>query len=150
MVSTSFIGSPSGLLISGMEKTDCSMTQAVDHGSGPCLISIRWNTPASCNTGASESFRWHKRSFMERGDLSGPLPLSLVMVSLNPVEKKPVFRQHRLNNSPLPHGQGSLRPSFSFSSLSQWTNLRPRLTLVSLRVASTPLGHGFKRRSRLR
>jgi SAM-dependent methyltransferase len=67
--------------------------------------------------------------------------LSFVMVPLHPVEKKPEFRQHRLNNSPLPHGHGSLRPSFSFSSLSPWTTLRPRLTWASLRVASTPLGH---------
>ena len=59
-------------------------------------------------------------------------PLSLVVVSFNPVEKKPEFRQHRLNNRPLPHGHGSLRPSFSFNSLSPWTCLRPRLTSVSL------------------
>jgi hypothetical protein len=35
---------------------------------------------------------------------SGPAP---------PRRKQPVLRQHFLNGSPLPHGQGSLRPSFS-------------------------------------
>jgi hypothetical protein len=30
-----------------------------------------------------------------------------------PRRKKPEFRQHFLNNNPLPHGHGSLRPSFS-------------------------------------
>jgi hypothetical protein len=67
------------------------------------------------------------------------------VVSFNAVEKKPEFRQHRLNNRPLPHGHRSLRPSFSFSSLSPWTSLRPSLTCVSLRVASTPFRHDLER-----
>lgn len=79
-----------------------------------------------------------------------PRALSLVVVSLHPVEKKPESRQHRLNSSPLPHGHNSLRPSRSWSSLSPWTTRRPRLTWVSLRVASTPLGYDLERRSRHR
>jgi hypothetical protein len=49
--------------------------------------------------------------------------LSLVVVSFNSIEKKPEFRQHRLNNRPLPHGHRSSRPSFSFNSLSPWNTL---------------------------
>jgi len=64
--------------------------------------------------------------------------------------KQPVLRQQFLNSSPPPHGHGSLRPSFSVSSLSPWTTLRPRLTWVSLRIPPTPLGHDLERSSRLR
>ena len=39
--------------------------------------------------------------------------------------------QHFLNRNRLPHGQGSLRPSFSSSCLSPWTTRTPRLTCVS-------------------
>jgi hypothetical protein len=46
-------------------------------------------------------------------------------------QKRPDFRQHCLNRLPLPHGQRSLRPSFSSSSLSPWTRRMPRFTLVS-------------------
>lgn len=46
-------------------------------------------------------------------------------------QKQPEWRQHRLNRLPLPHGHGSLRPSFSSSSLSPCTIRTPRLTLVS-------------------
>jgi hypothetical protein len=60
------------------------------------------------------------------------------------------LRQQRLNKRPLPHGQGSLRPSFSKSSLSPWTILRPRLTWASLRIASTALGHHLESRARRR
>ena len=43
-------------------------------------------------------------------------------------QKWPDLRQHRLNRRPLPHGQGSLRPSFSSSCLSPWTIRNPHLT----------------------
>ena len=46
-------------------------------------------------------------------------------------QKRPDLRQHRLNRCPLPHGQGSLRPSFSSSCLSPWTIRSPHLTCVS-------------------
>ena len=46
-------------------------------------------------------------------------------------QKRPDLRQHRLNRRPLPHGQGSLRPSFSSSCLSPWTIRSPHLTCVS-------------------
>jgi hypothetical protein len=62
--------------------------------------------------------------------------------------KQPVLRQHFLKRRPLPQGHGSLRPSFSQSSLSPWTILRPRLTWVSLRVASTTFGHDLETRER--
>ena len=78
---------------------------------------IRRNAPASWDAGASESSRRRKGLLTACGDLCGFTSLSLVMVSLNPVEKKPVFRQHRLNSRPLPHGHGSLRPSFSLEFL---------------------------------
>ncbi len=45
--------------------------------------------------------------------------------------KQPVRMQHFLNLRADPHTQGSLRPSFSRSSLSPWTTRWPRLTLVS-------------------
>jgi len=35
------------------------------------------------------------------------------------------------NLLPDPHGQGSLRPSFSRSSISPWTKRKPRFTFVS-------------------
>lgn len=46
-------------------------------------------------------------------------------------QKRPRARQHRLNLRPLPHGQRSLRPSFSSSNLSPWTIWTPALTFVS-------------------
>lgn len=46
-------------------------------------------------------------------------------------QKQPECRQHRLNDLRLPHGHGSLRPSFSSSSFSPWTIRTPRLTLLS-------------------
>src|SRR5258708_3833801 len=55
--------------------------------------------------------------------------------------KQPVLRLHFLNKSPLLHGHGSLRPSFSRSSLSPWTTLRPHLTWASLRIPPAALGH---------
>ena len=61
--------------------------------------------------------------------------------------KQPVLRQHFLNRSPLPHGHGSLRPSFSRSSLSPWTTRRPRLTWVSLRIPPAALGHHLESRT---
>ena len=63
-----------------------------------------------------------------------------------PRRKHPVGRQHRLNSSPLSHGHGSLRPSFSQSSLSPWTTRRPRLTWASLRIPPTPPGHQLESR----
>jgi len=64
--------------------------------------------------------------------------------------KKPELRQHFLNKCPLPQGHGSLRPSFSWSSLSPWTTRRPRLTWASLRIPPAALGHHLERSSRLR
>ena len=87
---------------------------------------IRRNAPASWDAGASKSSR-DVRGYSQPATTFVVHALSLVMVPLNPVEKKPEFRQHRLNSSPLPHGHRSLRPSFSWSSLSPWTTLRPRL-----------------------
>ena len=46
-------------------------------------------------------------------------------------QKRPDLRQHFLKRLPLPHGQRSLRPSFSSSSLSPLTIRTPRLTCVS-------------------
>ncbi len=46
-------------------------------------------------------------------------------------QKQPSFRQHFLNRLPDPHGQRSLRPSFSASSLLPWTIRTPRFTFVS-------------------
>jgi ribosomal protein L2 len=46
-------------------------------------------------------------------------------------QRRPDRRQHFLNRNRLPHGQGSLRPSFSSSCLSPWTTRTPRLTCVS-------------------
>jgi len=46
-------------------------------------------------------------------------------------QKLPDFMQQRLKCLPDPHGHGSLRPSFSTSSLSPCTNRKPRLTCVS-------------------
>ncbi len=46
-------------------------------------------------------------------------------------QKRPLFRQHFLNRLPLPHGQRSLRPSFSSRSLSPCTMRTPRPTCVS-------------------
>jgi hypothetical protein len=46
-------------------------------------------------------------------------------------QNRPDFRQQRLNRLPEPHGQRSLRPSFSVSSLSPWITRIPRLTFVS-------------------
>lgn len=46
-------------------------------------------------------------------------------------QKQPLFRQHFLNRLPLPHGQRSLRPSFSSRSLSPCTMRTPRPTCVS-------------------
>ena len=48
-----------------------------------------------------------------------------------PHQKRPDFRQHRLNRLRLPQGQRSLRPSFSSSCLSPCTTRTPRLTCVS-------------------
>jgi hypothetical protein len=46
-------------------------------------------------------------------------------------QKRPDLRQHFLKRRPLLHGQRSLRPSFSSSSLSPLTIRTPRLTCVS-------------------
>ncbi len=46
-------------------------------------------------------------------------------------QNRPDFMQHFLNRFPLPHGQGSFRPSRSSSSLSPWTIRTPPLTCVS-------------------
>ena len=46
-------------------------------------------------------------------------------------QKRPDFRQHFLNRLPLPHGQRSLRPSFSSSSFSPCTMRTPHFTFVS-------------------
>ncbi len=46
-------------------------------------------------------------------------------------QKRPDLRQHFLKRLPLPHGQRSLRPSFSSSSLSPFTIRTPRLACVS-------------------
>lgn len=46
-------------------------------------------------------------------------------------QNEPVRRQQRLNVLADPHGHGSLRPSFSTSSLSPRTIRSPRLTWVS-------------------
>ncbi len=46
-------------------------------------------------------------------------------------QKRPFFRQHFLKRLPLPHGQRSLRPSFSSRSLSPCTMRTPRFTCVS-------------------
>jgi hypothetical protein len=44
---------------------------------------------------------------------------------------EPFFKQHFLKRLPLPHGQRSLRPSFSSSSLSLCTMRTPRFTFLS-------------------
>ena len=41
-----------------------------------------------------------------------------VVVAVDAIKSGLTFRQHFLNRLPLPQGQGSLRPSFSSSSLS--------------------------------
>ena len=46
-------------------------------------------------------------------------------------QKQPFLRQHFLKRWPEPHGQRSLRPSFSSSTLLPWTTCVPRLTCVS-------------------
>jgi hypothetical protein len=46
-------------------------------------------------------------------------------------QKHPLRMQHRLNDFADPQGQGSLRPSFSMSSLWPATMRSPRLTCVS-------------------
>jgi len=46
-------------------------------------------------------------------------------------QKRSDLRQHFLKRLLLPHGQRSLRPSFSSSSLSPFTIRTPRLTCVS-------------------
>src|SRR4051812_26108075 len=46
-------------------------------------------------------------------------------------QKQPDFMQHFLKRLPDPHGQRSLRPSFSLSSLPPCTIRTPRLTPVS-------------------
>jgi hypothetical protein len=46
-------------------------------------------------------------------------------------QKHPVVMQHALNERVDPQMQGSLRPSFSRSSLSPWTTRWPRFTPVS-------------------
>ena len=46
-------------------------------------------------------------------------------------QKRPDLRQHFLKRLPLPHGQRSLRPSFSSRSLSPRTMRTPRPTCVS-------------------
>ena len=46
-------------------------------------------------------------------------------------QRQPLRRQQRLKGLLLPQGQGSLRPSFSASSLLPWTTRSPRLTCVS-------------------
>ncbi len=46
-------------------------------------------------------------------------------------QKQPFVRQHFLKRWPEPHGQRSLRPSFSSSTLLPWTTCVPRLTCVS-------------------
>ena len=49
----------------------------------------------------------------------------------SPHQKQPDLRQHFLNRLRDPHGQRSLRPSFSLSSLAPWTIRTPRFTFVS-------------------
>jgi hypothetical protein len=60
------------------------------------------------------------------------------------LQKLSLSRQQRLKRRPEPQGQGSLRPSFSTSSLSPWTTRSPRLTEVSLLKAPPALAHRFK------
>jgi hypothetical protein len=46
-------------------------------------------------------------------------------------QKQPDLRQQRRKRLPDPHGQRSLRPSFSDSSLLPWTMRTPRFTCIS-------------------
>jgi hypothetical protein len=46
-------------------------------------------------------------------------------------QKQPCLRQHFLKHLPDPHGQRSLRPSFSSNSFSPWMTRTPRFTCVS-------------------
>lgn len=52
--------------------------------------------------------------------------------------------QHCLKRLPEPQGQGSLRPNFSISSLSPWTERSPRLTRASLLKSPPAFAHRFK------
>jgi hypothetical protein len=59
-------------------------------------------------------------------------------------QKRPPLRQQCLKSLPEPHGQRSLRPSFSSSSFSPWT-MRAGLNLRFGRIAAASFAHGLER-----
>ena len=61
-------------------------------------------------------------------------------------QKLPALRQHRLNLFPEPQGHGSLRPSFSQSSLSPWTKSAAFLHACLGRETLATLARDLKRK----
>ena len=87
-------------------------------------VERHWKAPAILALGLVDVLRIGSRPFV-----SVLLPKSTHRGWIH--QKQPEWRQHRLNRLPLPHGHGSLRPSFSSSNLSPCTMRIPRLTWVS-------------------
>lgn len=87
-------------------------------------IERHWKAPAILALGLVDVLRIGSRPFV-----SVLLPKSTHRGWIH--QKQPEWRQQRLNRLPLPHGHGSLRPSFSSSNLFPCTMRIPRLTWVS-------------------
>ncbi len=102
---------------------------------GDCCLPIK--TPAgvepalNCFAGSRQAVWLQRQSVARRRRGRRDLSVSKSSRRGRRHQKQPDFRQHFLKRLPLPHGQRSLRPSFSSRSLSPWTVRTPRFTLVS-------------------
>jgi len=95
---------------------------------------IRWSAMSALETLAHLLLwlalgRWQPR----RADLRQPSHTSIppIVMPFDAVESTLTLGNTSWNLNPEPHGQGSLRPSFSINSLSPWTKRKPRFTFVS-------------------
>jgi hypothetical protein len=143
-----------GTQVSNHQRTDCPMNGSLrrrkQHRLNACLkMKMRrfehrapiLQTGSFANKTFSKSTKWNVREASESAVRKLPTRLqtldqnSLLLSKSSlrgwPHQNRPDRKQQVLNRSPLPHGHGSLRPSFSTSCLSPWTTLTPRLTFVS-------------------
>ena len=88
-------------------------------------------THLNCFAGSRRAVWLQRRIKSPAAAASDSIHSSLkVVVAIDAIKSGPTSGS-TLERLPLPHGQRSLRPSFSSSSLSPWTMRTPRLTLVS-------------------
>ena len=111
----------------GSSSTGCSPNRAVGRSKTPVGVEPTWTglQPVAVPSGSSViSVAYHE--VCRRPGLS-----SKSSRRGSRRQKRPDLKQQLLNGFPLPHGQGSFRPSRSSRSLPPWTIRTPRLTCVS-------------------